>query len=579
MAAQTVLILDFGGQYKELIARRVRECGVYSIVKPGDISLDKIREIDPIGIILTGGPNSVYEKESPHCDKAIFDIGIPVLGICYGMQLLSWSLGGEVAPCSSSEYGRTKMQVSTDSPLFAGLAPAQIGLMSHTDQVTKLPAGFRSIAHTVSCENAAIEKAAKKLYGFQFHPEVESTPNGTAMIRSFLYSVCGAKGDYDLKNLEQQLISDVKKQVGDAHVLLALSGGVDSSVAALLLKKQGYDVIGVFMKNWEEKDENGVCGAAADYEDVRRVADRVGIPYYTVNFTREYMDRVFSYFLEEYSMGRTPNPDVLCNCEIKFKAFLDFAMGLDAAAIATGHYARVDRSTGRTRLLRAYDMGKDQTYFLAGLNQRQLSRAMFPIGEMQKGDLRRLAAEANLATADKKDSTGICFIGERNFKKFLMQYLPAKPGDMIDLSGRVIGRHDGLMYYTLGQRRGLGIGGQREGSGESWFVIGKEMEKNLLIVQQGEHEELFSLGLEANKVSFIEGEPPAREFECTAKFRYRQSDQKVKVTMHGDGCTVDFAEPQRAVTPGQWVVFYDGEECLGGGPIDATRPMKEIKIG
>lgn len=237
MAAQTVLILDFGGQYKELIARRVRECGVYSIVKPGDISLDKIREIDPIGIILTGGPNSVYKKESPHCDKAIFDMGIPVLGICYGMQLLSWSLGGEVTPCPSSEYGKTKMQINTDSLLFAGLDPVQIGLMSHTDQVTKLPVGFKSVAHTVSCENAAIENAGKKLYGFQFHPEVESTPNGTAMIRSFLYSVCGAKGDYDLKNLEQQLISDVKKQVGDAHVLLALSGGVDSSVCAALLSK------------------------------------------------------------------------------------------------------------------------------------------------------------------------------------------------------------------------------------------------------------------------------------------------------------------------------------------------------
>ena len=237
MAAQTVLILDFGGQYKELIARRVRECGVYSVVKPGDISLDKIREIDPIGIILTGGPNSVYKKESPHCDKAIFDMGIPVLGICYGMQLLSWSLGGEVTPCPSSEYGKTKMQVNTDSLLFAGLDPIQIGLMSHTDQVTKLPVGFKSIAHTVSCENAAIENAGKKLYGFQFHPEVESTPNGTAMIRSFLYSVCGAKGDYDLNNLEQQLIADVKKQVGDAHVLLALSGGVDSSVCAALLSK------------------------------------------------------------------------------------------------------------------------------------------------------------------------------------------------------------------------------------------------------------------------------------------------------------------------------------------------------
>ena len=237
MAAQTVLILDFGGQYKELIARRVRECGVYSVVKPGDISLDKIREIDPIGIILTGGPNSVYKKESPHCDKAMFDMGIPVLGICYGMQLLSWSLGGEVAPCSSSEYGKTKMQVNTDSLLLAGLDPIQIGLMSHTDQVTKLPVGFKSIAHTVSCENAAIENAGKKLYGFQFHPEVESTPNGTAMIRSFLYSVCGAKGDYDLNNLEQQFIADVKTQVGDAHVLLALSGGVDSSVCAALLSK------------------------------------------------------------------------------------------------------------------------------------------------------------------------------------------------------------------------------------------------------------------------------------------------------------------------------------------------------
>ena len=227
----------------------------------------------------------------------------------------------------------------------------------------------------------------------------------------------------------------MEKEFGSGKIVLGMSGGVDSSVAALLLKKQGYDVIGVFMKNWDEKDENGVCGAAADYEDVRRVADRVGIPYYTVNFTKEYMDRVFSYFLEEYSMGRTPNPDVLCNCEIKFKAFLDFAMGLDAAAIATGHYARVDRSTGRTRLLRAYDMGKDQTYFLAGLNQRQLSRAMFPIGEMQKGDLRRLAAEAGLATADKKDSTGICFIGERNFKKFLMQYLQNRGYDRLIRKG------------------------------------------------------------------------------------------------------------------------------------------------
>ena len=371
----------------------------------------------------------------------------------------------------------------------------------------------------------------------------------------------------------------MEKIEANNRIVLGMSGGVDSSVAALLLKRQGYDVIGVFMKNWEETNEDGVCTATADYEDVRRVADTIGIPYYTVNFAKEYQERVFSYFLEEYAAGRTPNPDVLCNCEIKFKAFLDFAMGLDAEALATGHYARLDKSTGRARLLRALDTGKDQTYFLAGLNQAQLMKAMFPIGDMQKGDLRSLAAEAGLATAYKKDSTGICFIGERNFKKFLMQYLPAKPGDMIDLNGKVIGRHDGLMYYTLGQRRGLGIGGQKEGSGESWFVIGKDMERNLLIVQQGEHEELFSLGLEANQMSFIAGEAPAKVFECTAKFRYRQGDQRVRVTMHGEGCTIDFMEPQRAVTPGQWAVLYDGEECLGGGPIDTVRPMKEIKIG
>ena len=360
-------------------------------------------------------------------------------------------------------------------------------------------------------------------------------------------------------------------------IVLGMSGGVDSSVAALLLKRQGFDVVGVYMKNWEEEDENGVCTATADYEDVRRVCEQVGIPYYTVNFAKEYRERVFSYFLDEYKAGRTPNPDVLCNCEIKFKAFLDLAMTMDAEALATGHYARLDKRGG-VKLLRAADRGKDQTYFLAGLTQAQLSRAMFPVGDLQKPALRRLAAEAGLATAQKKDSTGICFIGERNFKRFLMQYLPAQPGEIIDLSGRTLGRHDGLMYYTLGQRKGLGIGGVNFGSGESWFVIGKDMENNRLIVQQGEHEELYSLGLAAHTVSFIAGEAPQKTFSCTAKFRYRQPDQAVRVTMHGEGCTVDFEKPQRAVTPGQWVVFYDGEACLGGGAIDTVRPLKPIRI-
>ncbi len=366
----------------------------------------------------------------------------------------------------------------------------------------------------------------------------------------------------------------------DMKIILGMSGGVDSSVAALLLKRQGFDVTGVFMDNWEESDGEGVCTAAEDREDVRRVCDKIGIPYYTVNFAREYRERVFSYFLAEYAAGRTPNPDVLCNCEIKFKAFLDLAMAVGADFMATGHYARLDldKSQNRVRLLRARDANKDQTYFLAGLTQAQLERAMFPVGTLEKGEIRKIAGEANLSTALKKDSTGICFIGERNFKRFLMQYLPAQPGDMVTLEGRAVGRHDGLMYYTIGQRRGLKIGGIREGSGESWFVVGKDIKRNLLIVQQGEREELFSLGLYANKINFIAGDPPEKSFACTAKFRYRQADSPVRVTVCGGGIAVDFDRPERAVTPGQWVVLYRGEECLGGGPIDETRPLKKIVL-
>ena len=363
------------------------------------------------------------------------------------------------------------------------------------------------------------------------------------------------------------------------RVMVGMSGGVDSAVAALLLKQQGYDVLGVFMKNWEEEDEDGVCTAAEDYDDMRRTCDVIGIPYYTVNFAQEYRDRVFSVFLREYQAGRTPNPDVLCNTEIKFNAFLEFAIMADCDALATGHYARIRRMPdGRALLRRGADANKDQSYFLCGLNQDMLQNAMFPVGGMEKRHVREMAWLAGLPVADKKDSTGICFIGERDFKRFLMQYLPAQPGDIVTLEGSVVGRHDGLMYYTLGQRRGLGVGGQRDGSGESFFVVAKDMVRNRLIVQQGEREELYSLGLSTTKVSFIAGEPPAKSFSGTAKFRYRQSDQRVHVTIHGDGCTVDFSEPQRAVTPGQWAVFYDGDRCLGGGPIDETRPLKAIRF-
>ncbi len=349
-----------------------------------------------------------------------------------------------------------------------------------------------------------------------------------------------------------------------AKIVVGMSGGVDSSVTAMLLKRAGYDVVGVFMKNWEETDDDGVCTASADFDDVRAVCDKLDIPYYSVNFAKEYYASVFAHFLEEYKAGRTPNPDILCNKEIKFKAFLDFAMDLGADAIATGHYARLENGD-KVRLLRAADLNKDQTYFLASLNQAQLRKAMFPIGGLQKPELRALARDMGLKTADKKDSSGICFIGERNFKIFLMHYLPAQPGDMRTPDGRLVGRHDGLMYYTLGQRKGLGIGGS--GTGERWFVIGKDLEHNVLLVEQGEHDTLYSDMLEAENINWISGEAPSERFRCTAKFRYRQPDQQVVVQMRGADCTVEFDVQQRAVTPGQWVVFYREEECLGGGAI------------
>lgn len=330
------------------------------------------------------------------------------------------------------------------------------------------------------------------------------------------------------------------------------------------------------MNNWDETDDSGVCTATADYQDAKRTAEQIGIPFYSVSFAKEYFARVFSYFLDEYKKGRTPNPDILCNSQIKFNSFLQLAMNMDAELLATGHYARLAKNGG-VKLLRAHDTSKDQTYFLAALNSQQLANAMFPIGDMDKAQVRRLAAKHGLITAQKKDSTGICFIGERKFKEFLMQFLPAQKGDIVSIDGRRIGRHDGLMYYTLGQRRGLGIGGMNTGTGESWFVVGKDLSDNLLIVCQGEREELYSVSLKTDKLNFIASKPPSKHFKCTAKFRYRQSDQGVTVDLDDDGgAHITFDSPQRAVTPGQWVVLYDADECLGGGAIDSVKPLKPL---
>ena len=351
-------------------------------------------------------------------------------------------------------------------------------------------------------------------------------------------------------------------------VIVGMSGGVDSAVSAYLLKKQGYEVIGVFMKNWDEQ-EGGVCTAQQDYDDVMDVCETIGIPYYTVNFENEYWDRVFEYFLREYKAGRTPNPDVLCNKEIKFAAFLDFAYKSGAEKLATGHYCRVEHTKDGAVLKKGADPAKDQSYFLCMLSKEQLKDVIFPIGDMCKTEVRKIADDIGLSVAKKKDSTGICFIGERKFKEFLKTYIPACPGEMRTLGGEYIGRHDGLMYYTLGQRRGLDIGGRENGTGERWFVVKKDMKNNILYVEQGaDSPELYKTHCKVKEFSFVSGEAPGEEFCCKAKFRYRQPDQEVSVKKENSEWIITAKENQRAITPGQFCVLYDEDICLGGGVIE-----------
>lgn len=363
------------------------------------------------------------------------------------------------------------------------------------------------------------------------------------------------------------------------RVMLGVSGGVDSSVAALLLQRAGYAVDGLFMTNWEEA-AGGECRAEADRRDAVAVCGRLGIPFHARNFAADYWRDVFAHFIEEYRVGRTPNPDVLCNREIKFKAFLREALALGAERIATGHYARVDRAGGRWRLLRGLDAGKDQSYFLHQLGQEALAVTLFPVGHLPKPEVRALAAEAGLATARKKDSTGICFIGERDLRTFLSQWLPATPGDILSPRGEVLGRHPGVFHFTLGQREGLGLGGRKGGSGAPWFVVAKDVAANRLYVDQGaDSPHLASTRLEASQAHWVDGAPPATRFTCTAKVRYRQADQACTVEVGDDGrVAVRFDAPQRAVAPGQSVVFYAGEACLGGAVIDATdAPLDFLK--
>ena len=353
-------------------------------------------------------------------------------------------------------------------------------------------------------------------------------------------------------------------------VIVGMSGGVDSSVAALLLQQRGYVVEGLFMKNWDEDDGTEYCTAKEDLSDAEKICERLGIVLHTANFAVDYWDNVFEFFLREYAAGRTPNPDILCNREIKFKVFLDYAQILGADAIATGHYSRIDiGSGGGARLLKGLDANKDQSYFLHAVPEQAFARSLFPLGELEKTEVRAIAAKHRFETSSKKDSTGICFIGERRFKDFLATYLAAQPGPIQTPEGRVLGEHQGLMFYTLGQRQGLGIGGVANSGGEPWYSLDKDLDNNILIVGQGaQHPALFTDRLRAEQVHWISGRPQQQRFDCQAKNRYRQADQACSVSVADDGgCTVAFAEPQRAVTPGQSVVFYNGEECLGGGII------------
>ncbi|MGW8309930.1 MAG: tRNA 2-thiouridine(34) synthase MnmA [Thiogranum sp.] len=350
--------------------------------------------------------------------------------------------------------------------------------------------------------------------------------------------------------------------------MVGLSGGVDSAVAAALLVDQGYQVEALFMKNWDEDDEPGYCPAEQDLADARDVAARLGIELHTVSFSAEYWDRVFEHFLAEYWAGRTPNPDILCNQEIKFKAFLDHALRLGAEGIATGHYARVDGAIDQRRLLKGRDRNKDQSYFLYRLDQHPLNHSLFPLGDLEKHHVRRFAKQRGFSNAAKKDSTGICFIGERKFQDFLGRYLPAQPGDIVSVDGEQLGHHRGLMFHTIGQRQGLGIGGLQGNSGEPWYVVDKELNGNRLVVAQGgQHPALFKSGLQAGDLHWIHGRAPVTPLTCDARIRYRQSVQACQLSITGDTASVDFEQPQRAVTPGQAVVFYSGDECLGGGTI------------
>ena len=615
MKNQKILILDFGGQYNQLIARRVRECNVYCEVKPFSTSLEEIKAFAPIGIIFTGGPNSVYEAGSPHVDTSVYSLGVPILGICYGCQLLAHELGGKVTAAqddSAREYGKTETYFDTSCKLFKNIPAESITWMSHGDYMAQVPQGFHLVAHSAACPTVGICDEERGFYGVQFHPEVNHTVYGSEMLHNFLYEICGAVGDWTMADYKRRAIEEIRAKVGDGKVLLALSGGVDSSVAAYLLQQAGHEVIGLFMINWH--DTTGTLEGDCPWHDDRvfaeLVAKKLDIPLHVVDLSADYRTRVVDYMFSEYEKGRTPNPDVLCNREIKFDVFLREALKLGADYVATGHYCRKAEETlpdGRTihKLLAGSDPNKDQSYFLCQLSQEQLSRALFPVGGLLKPEVRRIAEEQGLATAKRKDSQGICFVGKVDLPTFLQQKLAPKKGNIHEIlpawpkyvreevpaegepttgqlaalaepwhytvrDGKKIGEHNGAHYYTIGQRKGLGIGGRRE----SLFILATDTVQNVIWVGEGDaHPGLWrpALHIAPGEIHWVN---PARELTAgqsarfSVRIRYRQPLQGARLFVRDEGAYLVFDRPQRGITPGQFAAWYDGDQLVGSGVIE-----------
>ena len=608
---EKILILDFGSQYTQLIARRVRELNVYCEIHP----FNKIPAIDASvrGVILSGSPFSVRDAQAPTPDLSAIKGKLPLLGVCYGAQFLASAFGGEVQPAPSREYGRAMLTVGDASDALMRGLPARTQVwMSHGDTITRVPDNYELIASTEDVRVAAFHVGGEQTWGIQFHPEVYHSTDGTQLLKNFVVDICGCDQSWTSESFVEATVRELREKLGDDKVVLALSGGVDSSVAAWLLKEQGHEVVGLFMINWH--DTTGTLEGDCPWHDDRvfaeLVARKLDIELHVVDLSADYRTRVVDYMFAEYERGRTPNPDVLCNREIKFDVFLREALKLGADYVATGHYCRKAEETlpdGRTihKLLAGSDPNKDQSYFLCQLSQEQLSRALFPVGGLLKPEVRRIAEEQGLATAKRKDSQGICFVGKVDLPTFLQQKLAPKKGNIHEIlpawpkyvreevpaegepttgqlaalaepwhytvrDGKKIGEHNGAHFYTVGQRKGLGIGGRRE----SLFVLATDVGQNVIYVGEGDaHPGLYrqALFMKAGDLHWID---PAERMRAgqrrrfRVRIRYRQPLQGARLFVRDEGAYLVFDRPQRGITPGQFAAWYDGDQLVGSGVIE-----------